>query len=55
MKNKEAVKEFYKSATGSWVIDLKDGYSTCYGTNYIENKTKKQCLYELDNCVTKNN
>lgn len=54
MKTKnEAIKYFYKSGTGTWVIDLNDGYITCYGTNYIEAKTKKQCIYELNNCVTK--
>ena len=54
MKNKkEAIKDFYKTGTGSWIIDLKPGYITSYNTNYIEAKTKKQCLYELNNFVMK--
>lgn len=54
MKNREAIKDFYKTATDSYMIDLKEGYNTSYGTNYIECKTKKECLYELENFVSKN-
>ena len=37
----------YKAGDGTWMIDLKSGYSTQYGTNYIQRKTKKECLEEL--------
>lgn len=46
-KYKHMVKDFYKTATGSWMIDLEDGYSTSYGTNYIEGKYKRDCIWEL--------
>lgn len=51
-KYKHMVKDFYKTATGSWMIDLEDGYSTSYGTNYIEGKYKRDCIWELINEVT---
>ena len=51
-KYKPMVKDFYKTPTGTWMIDLNDGYVTSYGTNYIEAKTKTQCIYELENFVT---
>lgn len=51
-KYKHMVKDFYKTATGSWMIDLEDGYSTSYGTNYIEGKYKRDCIWELMNEVT---
>lgn len=38
----------YKAADGTWVIDLKPGYITQYGTNYIQCKTRKECLDELN-------
>ena len=37
-KYRHMVKDFYKTPTGTWMIDLVDGYTTSYGTNYIENK-----------------
>lgn len=49
---KHMVKSFYKTPTGTWMIDLEDGYETSYGTNYIENKYKKDCIYELQNFVS---
>lgn len=52
-KYKHMVKDFYKTPTGTWMIDLADGYITSYGTNYIENKYKKDCIYELENAVSK--
>ena len=51
-KYKPMVKDFYKTPTGTWMIDLNDGYVTSYGTNYIEAKTKAQCIYELENEVS---
>lgn len=51
-KYKPMVKDFYKTPTGTWMIDLNDGYVTSYGTNYIEAKTKTQCIYELENEVS---
>ena len=51
-KYRHMVKDFYKTPTGTWMIDLVDGYTTSYGTNYIENKYKKDCLYELMNEVS---
>lgn len=51
-KYQHMVKDFYKTPTGTWMIDLEDGYTTSYGTNYIENKFKKDCLYELMNEVS---
>ena len=33
-KYKPMVKDFYKTPTGTWMIDLNDGYVTSYGTNY---------------------
>lgn len=52
-KYKPMIKDFYKTPTGTWMIDLNDGYVTSYGTNYIERKTKKDCIYELENFVSK--
>ena len=50
--NKEAIDSIYKnSADGDWVIDLKPGYTTQYGTTYIKNKYKKDCLEELKDIV----
>lgn len=50
--NKEAIDSIYKnSADGDWVIDLKPGYTTQYGTTYIKNKYKKDCLEELKDVV----
>ena len=54
-KKDERIKEIYKAADGYWVIDLNPGYSTSYGTNYIRNKLKKDCLYELENEVSYDN
>lgn len=51
-KYKPMVKDFYKTPTGTWMIDLNDGYVTSYGTNYIERDTKSDCIYELENFVT---
>lgn len=53
-EERKAIKDFYKTATGSYMIDLQEGYTTSYGTSYIERKTKKECLYELENFVSKN-
>ena len=52
-KYKPMVKDFYKTPTGTWMIDLNDGYVTSYGTNYIERKTKSDCIYELENFVSR--
>ena len=46
-KYQDRVRAFYKGADGYWVIDLKQGWYTEYGTNYIRNKSKRDCLYEL--------
>lgn len=51
-KYKHMVKDFYKTATGSWMIDLVDGYSTSYGTDYIECRFKRDCIWELINEVS---
>ena len=54
--NKEAIDSIYKNgADGDWVIDLKPGYITQYGTTYIKNKHKKDCLEELKDVVKENN
>ncbi len=47
LKYQNKVRAFYKGADGYWVIDLKPGWETNYGTNYIRSKSKKDCLYEL--------
>lgn len=39
--------DIYKSADGQWVIELKDGWITDYGTNYIISKSKVNAIYEL--------
>lgn len=57
MLNKEEMKDAilygpYKNALGTWTIDLKPEYITSYGTHYIERKTKKECLWELENEVS---
>ena len=53
MKNKEAILDGpYKAADGTWVIDLKPGWSTSYGCNYIQCKRKSECIYELENEVS---
>ena len=50
--NKEAIDSIYKNgADGDWVIDLKPGYTTQYGTTYIKCKYKKDCLEELKDVV----
>ena len=51
-KYKHMVKDFYKTATGSWMIDLEDGYTTSYGTDYIECRFKRDCIWELINEVS---
>lgn len=51
---KEKIKEGpYRAGDGSWVIDLQEGYTTSYGTDYIQCKTKRDCLWELEHEVTK--
>ena len=46
-EDKDKIKEIYKDAIGTWTLDLNDGYITEYGTTYIRNRTKKECIYEL--------
>lgn len=52
-KYKYMVEDIYLAGDGYWVIDLVDGYSTSYGTNYIRRKTRKEAISELD-LVSKN-
>lgn len=48
---KYKVKDCYKDGTGKYTIDLNNGFETSYGTNYIQCKTIKDCIYELENFV----
>ena len=52
-KNDPRIKALYKDGMGTWTLDLADGYETSYGTNYIQEKTRKECLVMLNQVVSK--
>ena len=52
-KNDPRIKALYKDGMGTWTLDLADGYETSYGTNYIQEKTRKECLAMLNQVVSK--
>lgn len=49
------IKALYKDGMGMWTLDLADGYETESGDNYIQEKTKSECLKMLNNIVHKIN